>query len=195
MVKDMTGEDLTIWSRVQDDDPKAFEALFRKYFYTLCLLSKRYTHDMTTSREVVQDLFIHLWENRKNIKITSSFRSYLASATRFNSIRRIQSDKKLLIFTDILPDNSQELNDHLEYAELQAAILRATNGMPEQCRKVFELSRFEMLKHSEIASKLEISVKTVEAHISKALKLIQQELRSVYYLIVFLAIMALTIIL
>ena len=81
MVKDMTGEDLTIWSRVQDDDPKAFEALFRKYFYTLCLLSKRYTRDMTTSREVVQDLFIHLWENRKTIKITSSFRSYL----RFSS--------------------------------------------------------------------------------------------------------------
>ena len=189
----MPGEDFTIWSRVQDDDPKAFEALFRKYFYTLCLLSKRYTRDMTTSREVVQDLFVHIWENRKNIKISSSLRSYLAAAARFNSIRRIQSDQKLVIFTDLLPDNSQELNDHLEYAELQAAIIRAIDGLPEQCRKVFELSRFEMLKHSEIASKLEISVKTVEAHIGKALKQIQQKIGSIYNIMVFLAIIALTI--
>ena len=163
----MTGEDLLLWSRVQGDDPKAFEALFRKYFYTLCLLSRRYTRDMTTSREVVQDLFIHLWENRKNIKITSSIRSYLATATRFNSIRRIKADQKVIIFTDVLPDSGQELADHLEYAELQAAIVRAIDGLPEQCRKVFELSRFELLKHSEIASRLEISVKTVEATLAK----------------------------
>lgn len=187
----MTGEDSIKWAGVQDDDPKAFEALFRKYYYTLCLLSKRYTHDMTTSREVVQDLFIHLWENRKNIKVTSSFRSYLASAARFNSIRRVKSDQKLVIFTDVLPDNSQELNDHLEYAELQASILRSIDGLPEQCRRVFELSRFEMLKHSEIARRLEISVKTVEAHIGKALKHIQQEIGSMNNLMFFLVIITL----
>ena len=188
----MTGEDLLIWSRVQDDDPKAFEALFRKYFHTLCLLSKRYTRDITTSREVVQDLFIHLWENRKELEIKTSFRSYMASAVRFNSIRRIRNDNKVVIFTDLLPDNSQELNDHLEYAELQAAIIRAIEGLPHQCRKVFELSRFELLKHSEIASRLEISVKTVEAHIGKALKHIQQEVGSIFTLLVLLAIIALT---
>ncbi len=187
----MTGEDLLLWSRVQGDDPKAFEVLFRKYFYTLCLLSRRYTRDMTTSREVVQDLFIHLWENRNNIKITSSIRSYLATATRFNSIRRIKANQKVLIFTDVLPDNGQELTDHLEYAELQAAIVRAIDGLPEQCRKVFELSRFELLKHSEIASRLEISVKTVEAHIGKALKQLQQDIGSIYNLMVFLVISAL----
>jgi RNA polymerase sigma-70 factor (ECF subfamily) len=187
----MTGEDLLLWSRVQGDDPKAFEALFRKYFYTLCLLSRRYTRDMTTSREVVQDLFIHLWENRKNIKITASIRSYLATATRFNSIRRIKADQKVIIFTDVLPDSGQELTDHLEYAELQAAIVRAIDGLPEQCRRVFELSRFELLKHSEIASRLEISVKTVEAHIGKALKQLQQDIGSIYNLMIFLVISAL----
>lgn len=187
----MTGEDLLIWSRVQGDDPKAFEALFRKYFHTLCLLSKRYTRDITTSREVVQDLFIHLWENRKVLEIKTSFRSYMASAVRFNSIRRIRNDRKVVIFTDLLPDNSQELNDHLEYAELQAAIIRAIEGLPHQCRKVFELSRFELLTHSEIALRLEISVKTVEAHIGKALKQLQQDIGAIYNLMVFLVISAL----
>ncbi len=191
MIVVMTGEDLHIWLRVKDDDPKAFEVLFRKYFYTLCLLSKRYTRDITTSREVIQDLFIHLWENRQDIRITSSFRSYLASAARFNSIRRVKADQKVVIFTDILPDNSQELTDHLEYAELQAAIVKAIDGLPEQCRKVFELSRFEQLKHSEIASKLDISVKTVEAHIGKALKLIQKEIGSIYSLMVLVGLIAL----
>jgi len=180
----MQEEDLQLWLSVQDDDPKSFELLFRKYFYTLCLLSKRYTCDITTSREVVQDLFIHLWEHRKKVEIKTEFRSYMASAVRFNSIRRIRNDQKVVIYTDRLPDNSPELADHLEYAELQAAIVRAVEGLPNQCRRVFELSRFEQLKHSEVAARLEISVKTVEAHIGKALKCIQQEIESFIILLV-----------
>ena len=175
--------DLYLWSKVQDDDGKAFESLFRKYFYTLCLLSKRYTHDITTAREVIQDLFIDIWEKRKTLQINSSVRTYLASAARYNSLRRIAEDHRLSNISEALPNNSEELNDHLEYAELQAAILSAIETLPDQCKRVFLLSRFEMKKYSEIADKLNISQKTVEAHISKALKLIQQALDILYFII------------
>jgi RNA polymerase sigma-70 factor (ECF subfamily) len=156
-----------------EDDSRAFEILFRKYYPVLCLLSKRYTHDMTTSREVVQDIFIYLWEQRKELEISTSLKSYLSAAVRYNSIRRLNDYHKVIILTDKLPDNSRELHDHLEYAELQTSILEAIETLPEQCRKVFIMSRFDELKYSEIAQQLKLSVKTIEAHISKALRLIQ----------------------
>jgi RNA polymerase sigma-70 factor (ECF subfamily) len=131
---------------------------------------------MTTSREVVQDLFIHLWEQRKELEITTSFKSYLSAAVRHNSIRRLNNYRKDIILTDKLPENPQELFDHLEYAELQASILEAIEALPDQCRKVFIMSRFDQLKYSEIAQQLRLSVKTIEAHISKALRLIQDNI-------------------
>lgn len=169
----MQDQELFLWSRVMEDDSRAFEILFRKYYPVLCLLSKRYTHDMTTSREVVQDIFIYLWEQRKELEISTSLKSYLSAAVRYNSIRRLNDYHKVIILTDKLPDNSRELHDHLEYAELQTSILEAIETLPEQCRKVFIMSRFDELKYSEIAQQLKLSVKTIEAHISKALRLIQ----------------------
>jgi RNA polymerase sigma-70 factor (ECF subfamily) len=172
--------DLDLWSRVKDDDEKAFEMLFRKYFYTLCLLSKRYTNDLTTSREVIQDLFINLWEKRKTLSISTSLRTYLASSARFNSIRRAGESRKLVSISESVHDYPEELIDHLEYAELQSAILEAIEKLPDQCKKVFIMSRFEMIRHSDIASQLNISIKTVEAHIGKALKLMHQALDVLY---------------
>lgn len=172
----MSENDLLQWSRIKEDDAKAFEDLFRKFYPVLCLLSRRYTHDMTTSREVVQDIFIYLWEQRKEVEITTSFKSYLSAAVKYNSIRRLNDYRKVIFLTDKLPDNSQELYDHLEYAELQASILEAIETLPDQCRKVFIMSRFDQLKYSEIAMQLRLSVKTIEAHISKALRMIQDHM-------------------
>ena len=172
----MSDGDLLLWSRIKEDDTRSFEDLFRKFYPVLCLLSRRYTHDMTTSREVVQDIFIHLWEQRKELEITTSLKSYLSAAVKYNSIRRLNDYRKVIILTDKLPENSEELFDHLEYAELQASILEAIETLPDQCRKVFIMSRFDQLKYAEIASQLRLSVKTIEAHISKALRLIQDHL-------------------
>lgn len=116
--------ELILWNRVRADDTKAFESLFKQYYPKMCLFANRYTHDITTSREIVQDVFIHLWEHRKELEIRSSFRSYLASAVRYNSIRRLGNNKATTLM-DILPEPDQEFHDHLEYAELQAAILKA----------------------------------------------------------------------
>jgi RNA polymerase sigma-70 factor (ECF subfamily) len=171
--------ELILWNRVRADDTKAFESLFKQYYPKMCLFSKQYTHDITTSREIVQDVFIYLWENRKKLEIKTSVRSYLASAVRYNSIRRIESDSKITVLTDILPEQDVEFYDHLEYAELQNSILKAIELLPQQCQRVFLMSRFEQMKYSEIAALLKISVKTVEAHMTKALRMLQDSIRSI----------------
>jgi RNA polymerase sigma-70 factor (ECF subfamily) len=79
--------DLLLWSKVKSDDTEAFEMLFRKYYPQLCLLARRYTNNITDAREVVQSLFIYLWEHRNDLNVNVSMKSYLCRAVRFNSIR------------------------------------------------------------------------------------------------------------
>lgn len=174
-VKNMPDIDLLLWGKVKSGNREAFEILFRKYYPMLCLFSRRFTDDMEIAREVMQDLFIYLWEHRAEIEIKVSLKSYLLSAVRFNSIRRAQKERRGDISIDSISEISNDavFHDHLEYAELQEKIMEAIAGLPDQCKRVFMLSRDKQLKYSEIAHQLQISVKTVEAHISKALRLIQ----------------------
>jgi RNA polymerase sigma-70 factor (ECF subfamily) len=172
--------DFFLWSRIQSGDTGVFEILFQKYHASLCLLSKRYTKDMASARDIVQALFIHLWEKRASIIIEVSLRAYLYRAVRFNSIRYLENDRKIGIRTEEMPEmtHDPEFFDNIEYIELQRVILDTIESLPEQCRKVFTLSRNENLKYTEIAEVLQISVKTVESHISKALKILHENLRS-----------------
>ena len=171
--------DLFLWSRVKTGDKEAFQILFDKYYALLCLLSRRYTSDIEKSREITQNLFMYLWEHRYEITVNTSLKSYLCQAVRFNSIRYIENDRKAGIRIEDFPEsvNYQELFDHIEYAELQDKIIRSIDSLPEQCQKVFKLSRFEQLKYTEIAERLDISLKTVESHISKALRVLEEKLK------------------
>jgi RNA polymerase sigma-70 factor, ECF subfamily len=169
--------DLFLWSKVRQGDKEAFELLFNKYYTVLCILSKRYTNDIPISREVIQNLFIYLWEHRIDLDITCCLKSYLFRATKFNSIRYIEKDRKKGIHLDEFPETEHPgFFDHVEYAELQGRILETIESLPDQCRKVFTMSRFEQLKYADIAERLDISVKTVESHISKALRILENNL-------------------
>jgi RNA polymerase sigma-70 factor (ECF subfamily) len=174
----MSEIDLYFWSRVQSDDREAYEILFHKYYATLCILSKRYTHDINSARDVVQLLFIHLWEKRKKIEIKSSLKAYLYQAIRYNSIRYIENSRKTIILLDEIPETYEDTvyRDHIVYAELQRLILDTIDSLPEQCQRVFKMSRFGQLKNEEIARQLSLSLKTVEAHISKALRILHEYL-------------------
>jgi len=171
--------DIFLWSRVQSGDKEAFQILFEKYYPVLCLISRRYTHDIETSREIIQVLFVHLWENRTALNINLTLKNYLYQSARFNSIRRINQDKRVFIHQAVKPEleNDQVFSDHIEYAELQEKIVRTIDALPEQCKRVFKMSRFEQLKQVEIAVKLGISIKTVESHISKALRVLEEKLQ------------------
>jgi RNA polymerase sigma-70 factor, ECF subfamily len=183
----MADMDVVLWNKIKSGDNAAFEILFQSYYTILCLFAKRYTHDMNLSKEIVQDLFVYLWEHRDKLSINISIKAYLYRAVRFNALRRLENEKKLGIRMDIIPEpDDPEFNDHLEYAELQTQISEAIEALPEQCQHIFKLSRFEQLKYAEIAEKLNLSVKTIEAQISKALRMIHLSIDHMLILLIIL---------
>ena len=168
--------DKTLWNSIQDSDAHAFEILFKKYYAPLCRFAVNYTHDLDTAREVVQNLFVYLWENRKTVGIEQSVKSYLTSAVKRNSIRLMQQQHRKLSI-DTLPEDSfidEALVDSLELEELYKQLLEAIEQLPPQCKKIFRMSRFEEKKYAEIALELNLSIKTVEAQMGKALKILRE---------------------
>ena len=172
--------DMMLLNGIRQNDSQAFELLFRKYYAPLCLFAASYTHDMDSARDIVQDLFVYLWENRATVCIEHSVKAYLVSAVRRNSIRFMQQRRPTLSI-DTLPEDSHladDLYDSLEMDELYRQLLHAIEQLPDQCKKIFKLSRFEEMKYTDIADTLNISVKTVETQIGKALKVLRGKFRN-----------------
>lgn len=155
-------------------DEITFEQLFRSHFKGLTWFAVRYVKDIETAKEIVQDAFINLWEKRESIDLSKSVKSYLTSSVYNKSLNHIRDNKKfdrdILTFENLSSETSYEQTDRLVTTELDNKIKDAIEELPEKCREVFIMSRFQNLKYQEIADKLQISVKTVEAQMSKALQ-------------------------
>ena len=168
---------------------RQFEAMFREHFTALCYFAQKYLGDLDTSKEVVHAVFVRIWENRNNFEFDKPAKSYLFTSVYNRSINQIRDQKKF--------DNSNELEkaieneggfyDVLETAELEAKINNSILKLPDKCRKVFEMNRYEGKKYQEIANELKISVKTDAAQMSKALKILREDLKDyLYWLFLFL---------
>ncbi len=142
---------------------------------------------MDDAREVVQELFVYLWENREKTKKIDSVQSYVYAALRFNSIRKFNTKTRNRIEITEVPEEewSVDFQDQVEYAELQRAVYETIDSLPPRCRKIFMMSRFEKLTYQEIANILGISPKTVEVQISKALRSLHETFRKHHSGIIF----------
>jgi RNA polymerase sigma-70 factor (ECF subfamily) len=172
------------WNNVRGGDIKAFEGLFRTFYSELCNYAFQYCHDKDTAEEIVQDLFYKLWEKKETIVIRSSIRSYLYRSIYNNSMMLIR-EKSTRKTTNLLPENSALFPGHepdrqMESVELDKLVESTLSSMPKKVRRIFEMSRFEGLKYKEIAERLLISIKTVEANMGKALKLFRENLKEYY---------------
>ena len=157
-------------------DRRSFEELFREYFPPLISFARRILVDEDEAREVVQKVFISLWEKREEIDLSTSLKSYLFTSVHHRSLNVIRDQKK---FTSAeVPDVAGEwdVSTQIESMELEGKIMDAIETLPEKCREIFELNRFDGLKYSEIAEHMNISVKTVENQMSKALKILREKL-------------------
>jgi RNA polymerase sigma-70 factor (ECF subfamily) len=138
----------------------------------------------------VQEAFISLWDKRDNIDLSKSVKSYLSSIIYTRSLNYLRDNKKfnkeLLGFENINQQSGYSQTDRLIEAELKERIDTAIKELPEKCREIFMLSRFENLKYQQIADKLQISVKTVEAQMSKALQHMRVRLAEYVKLIILL---------
>jgi RNA polymerase sigma-70 factor (ECF subfamily) len=169
------GEEL-IWKQIQKKDNKAFESYYKMHYKSFFLMACRYLKNTAQAEEIVNDVFIKIWEDGSTISIDSSLKSYINRAIINRSLNEIQKNKKesnLVVDLSNIQSDSYELRE-IEENELKIKLYRAIDLLPEQCKKVFELSRFEELKQQEIADRLGISIKTVKNHITHALKQISK---------------------
>lgn len=154
------------------DDPETFKLLFHEYYRPLTVFASTYVGEMEASKDIVQDLFIKLWEKRKDIEIKCDVKSYLYQSVKNSCINYIKSNGRIYVSLEEtgLHDIEEGLVEKMIIIETEERIYKAIEDLPTQCRIIFKLSRLEKLKYSEIAKKLGLSIKTIENQISTALK-------------------------
>ena len=168
----------------------AFEELFRSYFTALCSFAQKYVNDSDEAKDIVHNVFINLWNKRSEINLDTSLKSYLFQGVHNRSLNFIRDNKKLVQFDT--PQNKAELGkylesgDHLESSEAENRINQALDDLPDKCREIFLMNRFDGLKYREIAEKLDISIKTVETQMSRALKTLRERLSDMITILIVL---------
>lgn len=168
-----------LFKRIQNGDELAFERLFRLFYERLCNYALAMLNDRDEAEEVVQDIFVSIWQKRESLVITTGIKPYLYRAVYnrcINSIRHEQVKQQHKAVQLAAAEQYAQPARHLEQKELQDRISDALSHLPPECGRIFRLSRHEQLTYKEIADLLEISVKTVENQMGKALRILRSEL-------------------
>ena len=177
------------FSSLQEGSHEAFDYFFEKYYIPLFVYAKKIVSDAYVSEEIVQQMFIDLWENKGRINIHTSVKSYLFRSIHndcLDFVRRSKNGTKdRLESLQSFQEPNIEFYDTLIESEFEKIMEHTFSELPEQCRIIFFLNRFEGLSYKEIALKQSISIKTVENQIGKALKIIREKLQS--YFVVLMA--------
>lgn len=178
------------------NDKKAFKEIFSNYYQPLCHLSSYYLQNKDEAEGVVQEAFIKLWEVRHELTPDSNLKNFLFTLVKNNCLNILKRQQILLKHHDKIRKTEiryqlESLNritdDYLEFKEVKEKIDVAVKKLPEHCREVFEMSRYTEMKNREIAKKLGISQKAVEARMTKALKILRNELKDYLPLIMITA--------
>lgn len=177
-VTDKTNDEV-LFQRIQAGDVKAFDVLFMRYYPLLCAYAKRFV-DFDDGQEIVQDVMVWFWENSSMQVIESSPKSYLFKAVKNRCLTLINRNELKQRIVESLSVNSQmhyEDPDFYVVEELTRNIEAALSRLPDSYREAFEMNRFQNMTYSEIATKLNVSSKTVDYRIQQALKLLRVELK------------------
>jgi RNA polymerase sigma-70 factor (family 1) len=163
---------------LKKDDESALCVIYKKYWEPLYLSAYQIIKNKEICEDIIQELFIKLWNNRQAIEITVSLKSYLYASIRYEVYRQIRTGAvRSDIYDDLLERiHTPAVYGNIEYKELVAQITSIINKMPVKCREVYKLSREENLTHKQIAAQLNISTKTVENHLTKALRQLRTSL-------------------
>jgi RNA polymerase sigma-70 factor (ECF subfamily) len=172
-------------------DIAAFEMLFRTYYQSLCNYACTFVRDPEEAEEVVQNTFTNIWEKRDTLSIHTGVKPYLYAMVRnacLNQLKHAKIKQQHAAMEIAVGERSVEsVSRTVEASELEVRIQEAMSKLPEQCRLVFKLSRFEDLKYAEIAEQLNISIKTVENQMGKALRVMREQLKDyLLFLVIFI---------
>lgn len=161
-----------------------FEQLYRQHFTSLYRYAYSVVQDEAQAEGIVQNVFLKLWDKRDTLRIHTSWQAYLFRATYHEALNAAKRQQVRMRFAQQRqsPDTASQESDRELATHLEKALLE----LPEKCRTVFQLSRFEDLKYHEIAQRLGISIKTVEAHMGKALRVLRVQLADFLSLLILL---------
>jgi len=165
---------------VQTYNDVAFEQLFKAHYKALHAYANMLLKDMDAAEEVVQSMFLKLWEKRDLLEVQTSAKAYLYKCVYNDSLNLLKHEQVKSKYQDFtvhtMNTHHEAASNKVELSELQKELKLALEALPEQCRIIFQMSRFEELKYKEIAERLRISVKTVENQMGKALKILRLKL-------------------
>lgn len=165
---------------LSEGNEKGLKLIFDQYYKYLLVTASNYVSDTEKAKDIVQDVFFELWKKRDQLNI-QNLKSYLRRATINRSLNHIKSDKRFQWGDEAMDsqreDTSITADQTLEINDLQDVINLAIESLPERCQLIFKMSRIEQLTHKEIAQKLDISPKTIENQMTKALKTIRNAVR------------------
>jgi len=178
---------------LKKSEKSAFEEIYYDFFGLMFHLSLQYIHEERISEEIVQDTFLKLWEIRETLNEDFNIRNFLYTITKNNCLNYLRNQKTALKHQENLKylemqfnyEALERLGSFIEFEELRTKIEKALAALPDNLRETFMLSRFEEIPYKEIALKQSISIKTVEAHMTKALKILRHELKD-YLTIIYL---------
>lgn len=173
-------EQIELVERIRSGDHIAFEILFNKYYSRLCVFSNSYVKSLDIARDVVQEVFIKIWNNREEFHISQSLKAYLYMAVRNQSLNFLQQRKQKLRLEERLKkqqDLSDEIRqDEFNTEELTEKVWKLVEELPERRRTIFILYRKHGLSYLEIAEVMDIARKTVENQMGKSLKFLRENL-------------------
>jgi len=173
--------DKELIERIRAGEEKAFEMLFKQYYESLCVFALRYLPDEDAAKDLVQDMFFKIWEKRDSFYITTSLESYLYRSVHNLSINYLNHEKIKKSYKDKIIDGFRRklYNDDNAYSEfkLKDEVDKSIESLPERRKKIFKLSRLDGLKYSEIAARMDISVKTVESQMTQAISFLRDKLK------------------
>lgn len=168
-----------IMSGLKSDSQNAFSILFRTYYKDLVLFAGNYIREKSICEDIIQSIFLNIWENRHSFEIKTSLKSYLLQSVRNNCIDEIRHKKIVDNYAakEILFNNEIDIEHYILYSDLQDHLEEALSKLPEKYRETLVLSRIDGIKYKDISEQLNISIRTVEDRISKALQLLRISLK------------------
>jgi len=185
--------DAQLWEAIVNDDYKAFDILFKRYWKKLFMNAYAHLQDKDACEEIIQDIFVYLWNKRKQL-IIESFPKYLAASTRYKVFNHLRSARlsPLSYVEDVNEVNGRACinkgEENINNDELMLQLCAYLDLLPNRCREIFIMSRLEHLSNEEIALKLNISKRTVENQVTSALRQLRISIKDSAFALLLLSI-------
>ena len=180
----------TVINLLREGNAQAFEKVFRLYFKSLHSYAYTFMKDDELPEEIVQNVFCRIWEKRNQLKTDGSLKAYLYRSVHNESLNHLKQQKNRVnlqvLYSNANEESTSLASEKIMLTELGTHIQQALNELPEQCRTIFQMSRFEQLKYQQIADQLNLSIKTVENQMGKALKILRTKLAEFLILVLYI---------